>query len=213
MNAPKTPSRRTLLKAAGLLSLSATSGCIGSFGLTDMVYSWNRRLGGKWLNAIVFLVLVILPVYGLLLFVDAIILNVIEFWTGSHPVGGRRISELDDGRRVVTSVTDDPDVLRHELQEDGKTVGVIHTRRTDDGRMELLDEHMRVLTSGHVALGRLEVRDRTGEPVLHVDEHQLQSTRDALAGGVAPSTAGRPYLDGKAPAEMVAMRPSGRTAG
>lgn len=69
----------------GSVSITQTS-CMGSFGLTNKVYGWNKSLGGKWVNELVFLVLLIVPVYEISFFIDGIILNSIEFWTGSNPV-------------------------------------------------------------------------------------------------------------------------------
>jgi len=184
-----TPSRRTFLSALSLTGLATTSGCIGSFGLTDMLFSWNKGLDGKWLQAIIFFLLLVIPVYGLFLFVDAIVLNTIEFWTGSNPVSGKRISKLGDGREVATTVTDDPNVLRHELRKDGEVVRVIHARRTADGRIELLDGDMGVVTAASMQAGRVEVRDGSGDLVLQATQAEVDSTREALARGALPSEA------------------------
>ena len=71
------------------LLLSATilfSSCIGSFQLTNKVFKMNNGLGDKWVNELVFLGLNIVPVYWLASFVDVVVLNSIEFWTGENPV-------------------------------------------------------------------------------------------------------------------------------
>jgi hypothetical protein len=60
--------------------------CIGSFGLTNKLFDWNNSIGGKFVNALVFFLFLILPVYGITLFIDAIILNTIEFWSGKSPM-------------------------------------------------------------------------------------------------------------------------------
>lgn len=67
----------------GSLSLQS---CIGSFSLTSKVYRWNRGLGNKFVQEVVFLAANIIPVYSVSLFADGVILNLIEFWTGSNPV-------------------------------------------------------------------------------------------------------------------------------
>ena len=61
-------------------------GCYGSFKLTSKLYDWNGGLGDKWIQSLVFWGLVIIPVYEIAAFVDFVILNLIEFWTGSNPV-------------------------------------------------------------------------------------------------------------------------------
>ncbi len=73
----------------GVLFLSVTvlqSGCFGSFKLTTGLYDWNTSLGSDAAKEVVFLAFVIIPVYGVTLFIDVIILNTIEYWTGSSPM-------------------------------------------------------------------------------------------------------------------------------
>lgn len=60
--------------------------CIGSFNLTKTVYDWNNQVGDKFVNELVFLVCLVVPVYGVSTFVDAVVLNSIEFWTGTNPM-------------------------------------------------------------------------------------------------------------------------------
>lgn len=63
------------------------SSCIGSFGLFNKVRTWNEGVGGnKWVSELVYLALWIVPVYELTLLADGVVLNTIEFWTGSNPV-------------------------------------------------------------------------------------------------------------------------------
>jgi len=74
-----------------VISLALTFGvvqtsCIGSFAAFNKVLKWNNGVGGKWVNELVFLILWILPVYEICFFFDGIILNTIEFWTGSNPL-------------------------------------------------------------------------------------------------------------------------------
>lgn len=68
--------------ALGLCGVFMTS-CIGSFQLTGKVLDWNRSLGDKFVNELVFLGLNILPVYSISILADAVVLNSIEFWTGN----------------------------------------------------------------------------------------------------------------------------------
>ena len=60
--------------------------CIGSFGLHSKLVSWNQSIGNKFVNEIVFLAFHIIPVYEFAYLADIIVLNSIEFWTGSNPV-------------------------------------------------------------------------------------------------------------------------------
>jgi hypothetical protein len=70
----------------GLFSLTQT-GCFGGFHLTRKVWSFNDGISSNnFVKTIVFYVLNIIPVYGIAGFVDVVILNLIEFWTGSNPL-------------------------------------------------------------------------------------------------------------------------------
>ncbi len=69
----------------GVVSFSQT-GCIGSFSLFNNVLEWNQGVGGKFVNAGLFFVLWVIPVYEVIIFIDSVVLNSIEFWTGSNPV-------------------------------------------------------------------------------------------------------------------------------
>jgi hypothetical protein len=84
-----------LMVAMLSVTLVLTS-CIGSFNLTNKVKSWNEGLGNKFVNELVFIGMHIIPVYPITLFVDGIVLNSIEFWTGSAP-----ISKSDNGTKIV----------------------------------------------------------------------------------------------------------------
>lgn len=72
-----------------MLSLAAAamivSSCIGSFGLTNAVLDWNRSVSNKWVNELIFLPLSVIayPITGT---VDVLVLNSVEFWTGSNPI-------------------------------------------------------------------------------------------------------------------------------
>lgn len=79
------PSMSRLAVVLLLCLLLLGTGCIGTFELTNSVYDWNQRVSdSRWAREGVFLVLVILPVYGLTLLADALIFNSIEFWTGDN---------------------------------------------------------------------------------------------------------------------------------
>lgn len=64
----------------------AQTSCIGSFKMTSKVHKWNQGLGNKFVNELVFLVFIVVPVYEISLLIDGIVLNLLEFWTGSNPM-------------------------------------------------------------------------------------------------------------------------------
>ncbi|BDC99812.1 hypothetical protein PEPS_20930 [Persicobacter psychrovividus] len=68
--------------SAGLFQTS----CYGPFKLTVKLWNWNGQIGDKFINALVFVGLNIIPVYGITAFLDAVIFNSIEFWGGNNPI-------------------------------------------------------------------------------------------------------------------------------
>jgi hypothetical protein len=69
-----------------LVGMLMQTGCYGSFELTKKVYDWNGSIEDKFVRSIVFFALCVIPVYPLAAFVDAVFLNLIEFWSGSNPI-------------------------------------------------------------------------------------------------------------------------------
>ena len=72
------------LSALMLWAISFQTGCIGSFKLTENYWDWNRSIG-KWPGAIFFFFIGGL-ITSFTLLVDVVVLNLIEFWTGSNPM-------------------------------------------------------------------------------------------------------------------------------
>lgn len=61
------------------------SSCIGSFGLFNKLLDWNKTVSNsKIVNELLFLV--ISPAYAVCGAIDYLVLNSVEFWSGSNPV-------------------------------------------------------------------------------------------------------------------------------
>lgn len=74
-------SMTALMLGIGTLS----TGCMGSWKLTKKVYEFNNEAtGNKYYNNIIFWVFI--PIYSTIIAIDACVLNLIEFWTGSNPL-------------------------------------------------------------------------------------------------------------------------------
>jgi len=95
---------------AGFLPL-ATTGCFGGFELTKKVYRYNKQVSGdKWIREVMFLVLVIVPIYELANLADTLIFNSIEFWTGHNPVlahnGDSQTLQTAQGTATLTRISE-----------------------------------------------------------------------------------------------------------
>lgn len=79
--------KNKLTLVAVLLSGSLLfSSCVGSFRTFNRLASWNQTIGNKFVNELVFLAFSIIPVYGVAYLADALVINSIEFWSGSNPM-------------------------------------------------------------------------------------------------------------------------------
>ncbi len=133
-------------------------GCYGSFNLTKKVYNWNGSLGNKWVVELVFLACYVVPVYGIAGFIDVVILNSLEFWTGSNPVASNVTSE--DGTTVAFNKEKNEMTVSYAgksftiTREDGKSTvkdaegNVLAVAVSDaNGNMNVVDAKGNVLTS------------------------------------------------------------------
>ena len=88
--------------AATLICSMTMTSCIGSFTLSNKLLSWNNHISNKFVNELVFFAFWILPVYEVAGLADILVLNSIEFWSGSNPVAkGTKVIEGNDGRYLV----------------------------------------------------------------------------------------------------------------
>jgi len=110
--------RKFMVMATAILVSSSMlfSSCIGSFSLFNKLLGWNNTVGDKWVNELVFIALWIVPVYEIASFIDIVILNSIEFWTGENPTAEVKVQEIDtkEGKFIVTT-----DANGHKVQKAG----------------------------------------------------------------------------------------------
>jgi hypothetical protein len=84
-----------------------TAGCYGSFSAFSRLKSWNQRASNEpWANEVIFLILNVVPVYGVTLLADAILFNSLAFWTGDNPMDHVRFTK-DGNRKAIQEFSDD----------------------------------------------------------------------------------------------------------
>ncbi|MCC1495782.1 DUF3332 family protein [Alcanivorax sp. 1008] len=77
------------------------SGCLGQNALFNTVQDWNASATDeKFVNQGISFAFWILPVYGLTLLADIVILNSVEFWTGTNPVNNKGAKVAGTTERV-----------------------------------------------------------------------------------------------------------------
>ncbi|HWO10473.1 MAG TPA: DUF3332 family protein [Polyangiaceae bacterium] len=158
----------------------ALGGCWGSFGAVTALWHWNDRVSSsKWVKWLVFLGLSIIPVYFLFAMADSLVLNSVEFWTGSNPV-----KSGSDGRTVTRVATADPDLLRLEVRRHGELEGVVYCRRLADGSLELRDASGKLLSHVHErGDGSLELHGGAGELLARLDASAVERVTERVASG------------------------------
>lgn len=143
-----------ILLASASLSLQS---CIGSFSLTNSVLDWNRNVGKKFINEIVFVAFWILPVYEVTGIADLLILNSIEFWSGKNPMEASvQTVDTDHGRYIVAcdgqgyTVTEEATGIatRLEFDEETQTWSVMKEGKSYPFMSMIDDNHVMMITPG-----------------------------------------------------------------
>jgi len=134
-------SRLSILVISMLLILSMGTGCIGNFGLSGEVRKFNLELTqDRWGREIVFVVLYVIPVYPFAGFLDILVFNSIEFWSGKNPINGSAsVTPIamdewttEDGTKVTMTGLPDNSIDVNVVRPNGDT-SFFNLTRTDEG--------------------------------------------------------------------------------
>jgi len=146
-----------------LLAAVIGTGCTGSFIFTQKVYNFHRELDDKWMDEVGFLICAILPIYGIAVLADSVILNSVEFWTGENPAGmaaSERQKVIEkDGRLAVMELQDDGSI---RVKADGKAFVL---ERGADGIVARDADGDTAYKATTLQDGQVAVRDESGRLV------------------------------------------------
>ena len=164
---------RAMIIALLLATLSLSNvACIGRMAVSAKVTKFNLEVTeDKWGREIVFLALYILPVYEFAGMADLIVVNSIEFWTGTNPINGQpRLAHSGDQNHGVTA---DGSEAISTLRKDGSIDIEVRTADGDAYFMNVVREDDAVV--GRDANGRriAMVDSTTGEVRPLVDAENL----------------------------------------
>ncbi|WP_298769154.1 DUF3332 family protein [uncultured Fibrobacter sp.] len=137
------------LLCAGMIVLS---GCYGKNACFNKLHDWNGTLGNKWLNSIVHFFLNIFPVYMICLgLIDGLVLNTIEFWTGSNPLAsGDSYYEKDAQGNEIAAVKNADGSMSVELTT-AKGEKASMTLQRDENVVRALDAEGNVVAQYEIA--------------------------------------------------------------
>lgn len=159
--------RRAVVAAVflGLIPLTLVS-CYGAFPLTNSLYRANGNISNRWVRSIVLFLLGIFGVYGICILVDAIILNLVEFWSGTS-VNISKTFDQPDGSTVALQSSPDGRTLTMTITKEGKTISERRFIRGAEGRIAVQDSTgaevgtVTPTAEGGFALENLETKEKT----------------------------------------------------
>ena len=147
-----------------------TTSCIGSFSLTNKLLDWNKSIGNKFVNEVVFFAFWVVPVYEVAALADILVLNSIEFWSGNNALAqGKKVIEGQDGRYIVEcdgkgyTITSENDgsVVRLDFDQEEQTWSATANGETYKIMTFIDDTHVKVASVN----GGYEVVELTQEGV------------------------------------------------
>ena len=153
-----------------LAVLVGTSGCYGGFALTKKLHTWIGGLGSKPVVEIAYLGCMILPVYGITGFVDFVILNTAEFWSGKNPMASATKSLTDGEKQVVMKLDRETGSAKLYVFARGSLVGSAVIERGADGRTVARTSDGRRLAAMTGSDGSVTVTDTAGVTRTFCDE-------------------------------------------
>lgn len=158
------------------------SSCIGSFGLFNKVLDWNKRAtGNKFLNWLIFIL--ISPAYVLCGVADILVVNSIEFWSGSNPLAenvGKTKNVLgSDGKLYAVTTLEDG----YEVKDpEGKTVNFKYDKDTNTWSLIQDGKKTTLLKIKDKDTAEIYLKDGSSMDVT-LNEQGMYSARMAVNGG------------------------------
>ena len=147
------------------------SSCIGSFGLWSNLKDWNNNIGNKFVNEIVFLAFHIVPVYEVAYLADILVLNSIEFWSGSNPlaqVGTEKTVKGENGEYIVRTNADGYTITKKG--EEGKALNLVYNEENRTWNAMANGESFELITMNED--GTITMKQQDGTPLTIVPDMQ-----------------------------------------
>jgi hypothetical protein len=135
---PNLNCKRNIIRSGLVLSLGAAvllSGCYGRFTLTRSIYKWNANISSdRYIRSIIFWPLSI--VYVGAAAADAVVVNVLEFWSGDRVVDS---AALPDGSQVKVQAAGSGQPMVITIERNGQVLAERQVIRLGDGKYEIRD--------------------------------------------------------------------------
>jgi len=153
-----------MLVISVFLIFAMGTGCIGNFGLSGKVRKFNLETSqDRWGREILFVVLYVIPVYPFAGFLDILIFNSIEFWTGTNPIDGSAsvtpvaINEwtTEDGTKITMKGLPDDSIDVSVVEPNGET-RFFNLTRNEDGVTARDEAGNVIVSSGDLPIEAVE---------------------------------------------------------
>ena len=164
-----------------LVLIFFATGCTGSFILTKKVYDFHRQQEEKWMDELIFLGCAIFPVYSLATLGDAIIFNVIEFWTEENPLEESESAKIKKGDlEVVLTRSGDGDSVHLSALKALQPQGTLTLERTEFGVIAKDADGDIIYISQTDQQGGIGIYDADMNLVQYVSPDEIKTQRQKL---------------------------------
>lgn len=164
-----------------LILIALLAGCTGTFQLTRKVYEFQTQPEDKWVDEVLFLAFVIVPVYGASTLVDAVVFNSIEFWTGENPmttgIQGTENTVAQSGQDKVSMKYDQSSQDIEVVSAVDPSKSFILTR-TDNGVTARSTDGKLLFTSVRDSSGGITVYDQHNAKVAAFSPEEVQAAHE-----------------------------------
>lgn len=130
----KTIQKTAFILALGALTITQT-GCFGEFALTRKAYNWHDGVSSNKFVKSLLLWIPMAFVYGITGMLDAVIFNLIEFWSGSNPIS------MNEGDHEMQLATIDGIDYRIEATKDTFTTTQLSGAKAGEVRVLKFDRN------------------------------------------------------------------------
>jgi hypothetical protein len=171
---------KTLIAVLLISTSILCSSCIGSFKLWNGLKEWNQGIGNKFVNELVFIALNIVPVYGVAYFADVVVLNTIEFWSGSNPVASNEVKEVkgENGNYLVASNENGYTITN---KEDNQSLDLVYNKENKSWNAVTESESFELVKMNDDGTATINMQNGTSMTVTP-DSEGIASVRAASMG-------------------------------
>jgi hypothetical protein len=158
------------------------AGCYGDFALTKALYDFNGGISpNPFIQSCVMWVLGFFFIYSIAVFLDVVIFNLIEFWTGDNPMMMSKTIEAPDGSQVVMTPLEDGNTVQVDVVREGEVVESRSVRKASEGNFEIVDDQgaqvggVKRLENGDLELSRPGTTETRVLPKQALEDYRRQA--------------------------------------